>query len=104
MILPSGSLPSPSGGSARSGTPSADLGDLLGAGAGQGTTAPRMSNAMARSLGLVPPKETRTRTLGRYPSSARSTDGPATPPHSLCIWCNCSLLLWENTRYHDSLV
>lgn len=52
----------PSG--AASGAASADLGDLLNPGTGQGTTAPRMSNAMARSLGLVPPKETRTRTLG----------------------------------------
>ena len=63
-----GSLPSTSAASGRSAAPSsapsADLGELISAGAGQGTTAPRMSNAMARSLGLVPPKETRTRTLG----------------------------------------
>ena len=63
-LCPAGSLPSLTAGSTRSGAPSADLGELLGPGAGQGTTAPRMSNAMARSLGLVPPKETRTRTLG----------------------------------------
>lgn len=50
--------------SARSGVPSSDLGDLFASGGSGGNSAPRMSNAMARSLGLVPPKETRTRTLG----------------------------------------
>ena len=58
----SGSLPAPAVGTR---APSSELGDVLGIGAGPGTTAPRMSNAMARSLGLVPPKETRTRTLGK---------------------------------------
>ena len=63
-LCPAGSLPLPTAGSTCSGAPSADLGELLEPGAGQGTTAPRMSNATARSLGLVPPKETPTRTLG----------------------------------------
>ena len=31
-----------------------------------------MSNAMARSLGLVPPKETRTRTLGKLKKSEKA--------------------------------
>ena len=72
-LCPAGSLPSPTAGSTCSGAPSADLGELLGPGAGQGTTAPRMSNAMARSLGLVPPKETRTRTLGEQHTHSRDT-------------------------------
>ncbi|KAL3147337.1 hypothetical protein ABBQ32_002820 [Trebouxia sp. C0010 RCD-2024] len=79
----------PSG--APSGTPSADLGDLLNTGAGQATTAPRMSNAMARSLGLVPPKETRTRTLGALagliqgPRATSLTDGRNRPQMSYSL-------------------
>ncbi|KAL0020292.1 hypothetical protein WJX77_002528 [Trebouxia sp. C0004] len=88
---PAGSLPSPTAGSTRSGAPSADLGELLGPGAGQGTTAPRMSNAMARSLGLVPPKETRTRTLGALagliqgPRATSLTDGLNRPQMSYSL-------------------
>ncbi|DBA74465.1 TPA: hypothetical protein ACH3X2_000930 [Trebouxia sp. C0005] len=88
---PAGSLPSPTAGSTRSGAPSADLGELLGPGAGQGTTAPRMSNAMARSLGLVPPKETRTRTLGalaglmQAPRATSLTDGLNRPQMSYSL-------------------
>lgn len=88
---PAGSLPSPTAGTTRSGAPSADLGEVLGPGAGQGTTAPRMSNAMARSLGLVPPKETRTRTLGALaglmqgPRATSLTDGLNRPQMSYSL-------------------
>ena len=80
-----GSLPLNAGGSTRSGAPSADLGELLGSGGGAGTTAPRMSNAMARSLGLVPPRETRTRTLGEHTSSYLLLSGIAASSMGIAI-------------------
>lgn len=118
-MTPACSLTSPTGPSSRPSMPSGDLGELFNAGS-TGSTAPRMSNAVARSLGLVPPKETRTRTLGTAfalltaklgivaPSDTwtqidvdavdvmTATAGPCLCKHSICMHCEKSLLMVQH--------